>query len=242
MRAGLWDDAHECRQKDHQSCIRACPVLDIYVLQSYAEHEKHSECPCEDGREMFSNYVLPEVLIYEMIRGEDQYEEDDDAKACKEDVHPVFAQKVEAVVRVAVTVVAAVSSMLVAACFALCAYSLNCLLGMVMSGVSGVVVTETAGSQGSDEDCKTDEHAYASPTEMAGFLYSAFGLTRNRRSIVSVLMLMFARMVMQLESFAVSLYTALFVIVLMAVLRMFPVIHLVYNYTDNDRQNKQHSK
>ena len=107
MRAGLRDDAYECRQKYHQSCIAACPVLDVYVLQSDAEHEKHTECPCEDAWEMLADDVLPEVLIYEVIRGEEQHEKDYDAKTCKQDVHPVFAQKVETVVRVVVAMVAA---------------------------------------------------------------------------------------------------------------------------------------
>ena len=129
---------------------------------------------------------------------------------------------------------------------------------MVMSAMCRMIMTDVAGSQGCDEDCKADEHADASPAEVAGFLDSASGLTRNdsvrtslarnesvrtsltrnRRCIVSALM--FACMVMQLETLAVGLYAAVIVVMLMTVLRMFSIIYLVYNYTDNDRQNKQY--
>ena len=38
MRAGLWDDAYECGQNDHQSCIAAGPMFDVYILESYTQY------------------------------------------------------------------------------------------------------------------------------------------------------------------------------------------------------------
>lgn len=50
---------------------------------------------------------------------------------------------------------------------------------MVMSAMCRMIMTDLAGSQGCDEDCKADEHADASPAEMARFLDSAFGFAQT---------------------------------------------------------------
>ena len=42
-------------------------MVDINVLQSDSKHKENSECPCEDDREMFSDYVVPEVFVNEMV-------------------------------------------------------------------------------------------------------------------------------------------------------------------------------
>ena len=53
------DEAHShCTEAGHQAHT-SFNLLD--------EHKENSECPCEDDREMFSDYVVPEVFVNEMV-------------------------------------------------------------------------------------------------------------------------------------------------------------------------------
>ena len=106
---------------------------------------------------------------------------------------------------------------------------------MIMTGMSRVVVAEAAGGEGCDEDRQTDEHADAFPCEVARFLDSAFGLARNDsvRTFLAF-MLIFAGVVVELESFAVGLDAAVFVVVLVALLNVLSVVDIVYDDADYD--------
>jgi hypothetical protein len=70
-------------------------MIYVNILQSYPEYKEDTERPCEYDRKMLPDYVMPEVLFNEMIRCEYQYNQYQDAQAGKQDVHPLFVQKVD---------------------------------------------------------------------------------------------------------------------------------------------------
>ena len=190
VRAGLGDDADCCRKKDHEYGVVTDPMFDVDVLQGDSEYQKDAECPCEDYREVFPDDVVPEVLVHEMVGCEQQDKEHYDAQTCKEDVHPVLAQKVDMerglsnflrLVRLCmnamqVFVIAAhiclqITMMVMSMCFFM-------LMGMPDVGVMNVFcvgvsfsvmmfMAEVAGCEGCYEYRKTDKHDGAFPAEMS---------------------------------------------------------------------------
>lgn len=42
-------------------------MVDVDILERDAQNEKHAECPCKDGREVLADYVLPEVILDEVV-------------------------------------------------------------------------------------------------------------------------------------------------------------------------------
>ena len=94
VRSGLRNNAYEGRQKDHEHCVVAYPLVDVDVLKAYAYDKKDTECPCEYGRKMLLYDMVPKMLFYKMVRCKQQDEEHYDAESGKKYIHPVFAQKV----------------------------------------------------------------------------------------------------------------------------------------------------
>ncbi len=92
VRARLRDDSDEGREEDHQGGVVAYPVFNINELQADAEDEEDSESPCENRRQVLLDNMVPQMLVDEMVRCEEQHEEDDYAETGEEDIHPVFAQ------------------------------------------------------------------------------------------------------------------------------------------------------
>ena len=94
VRSGLWNDADQGRKKDHEDGVVAYPPVDVDILKANSENEKHSECPCEYGREMFLYNMAPEMFFDKMVRGKEQDEKHDDTESCEKYIHPVFAEEV----------------------------------------------------------------------------------------------------------------------------------------------------
>ena len=114
---------------------------------------------------------------------------------------------------------------------------------MLVSCMSGMVMTELTCGEGGDEDRQTAEHDDALPTVVAGLLDSAFGLARNdivgrslarSDSVVTCLAVMLTGVLVEFESLAVGLDSAVFVVVLIALFRVLSVVDLVYYDADND--------
>ena len=95
MRTGFRYYAYQCRKKDHQCCVVADPLVNFNILESYPEDKQHSECPCEDDRKVSLYYMVPQMLLYKVVRSKDQYYQDDDAQAGKQDIHPLLVKKID---------------------------------------------------------------------------------------------------------------------------------------------------
>ena len=171
------DDADESGKKYHQGGIVAYPVVYVYVMQDDSKCKQYSECPCEYRRKMFLDDMVPEVFLHEMILGEYEDNQHDDAKPCKQHVHPVLAQQIDFV-----SVAVFMRMSMVFACF--CVYvtlmvmsgtrhcegfargNLFTFMHMTVSLMGRMVMAQLASSQCRDEQRQTHQHAYSLPSEM----------------------------------------------------------------------------
>ncbi len=166
VRTGLGNDAYEGGEEDHQGGVITDPMLNINELQAYPEDEEDAESPCENRREVLPDDVAPEVVLNEMVGREEKYEEDNDAEAGEEDVHPVFAQQVDLesfrfgsifnTVEEGITF----AGMFMNTCFRMLMPTgfRAAMLMPVMPVMRAVVVAEVAGGEGGDEGGEADEH------------------------------------------------------------------------------------
>ncbi len=188
MRTGLWDYADQGREEDHQGDIIADPVFDVDILETDAEDEKHAECPCENCWQVLLDNMVPEVVLNEVVRSEEEHEEDNHTEAGEEDIHPVFAQEVDVE---SAGIMFIINGMVMRASFGVEHVHFGFMLtsigmyvpivrfssmrfdsvpgmsfsdvgfgGMVVPGVAmgAVVMAEVAGGEGGDEGGEADEH------------------------------------------------------------------------------------
>ena len=65
---GFRDEADECGKQNHEGCVVADPSADVHILQPYAQHKENPEGPGKYHREMFSDYMMPEMFFHKMVR------------------------------------------------------------------------------------------------------------------------------------------------------------------------------
>ena len=170
------DDADESGKKYHQGGIVAYPVVYVYVMQDDSKYKQYSECPCEYRRKMFLDDMVPEVFLHEMILGEYEDNQHDDAKSCKQHVHPVLAQQINRFLHALRLVEMTSTFAMVMMGMSVMVMSVtrhcegfargNLFTFMNMTLMSGMVMSQLASSQRSDEQRKTHQHAYSLPSEM----------------------------------------------------------------------------
>ena len=146
-------------------------MVDAHVLKPDADYEKHSECPAEYRKQMLADDMIPEMLFDEMVRGEEQHEQYDDAEACKQHVHPLLVQEVDGVrsfTSFRMTGVFMMTVVMVCVVMFIGSAVLAGVGAVVMAGMCAVVVSELARGKGGYEYGKADEHGYAFPAVVAG--------------------------------------------------------------------------
>ena len=57
MRTRFRNDSDQCRENYHQCSVAADPLVQAYILQTYSNDKKNSECPKEYRQEMLCNYA-----------------------------------------------------------------------------------------------------------------------------------------------------------------------------------------
>ena len=95
MRSRFRNDAYDSSKEDHQNSIVTDPALYVDMLQAYPQNQQDSERPCEYHRKMLPDYMIPEMLLDEMIGSKQQNEQHDHAQSRKQHIHPVFAQEID---------------------------------------------------------------------------------------------------------------------------------------------------
>lgn len=176
VRTGLRNDSDKGRKYDHQGCIVADPMLYVDMLKSESENNKDSEGPCECSRKMLLDDMLPEVLFYKVVRGEKQDEQHDYAETCKQHVHPVLAEEIDRFLHALrlVEMTSAFAMAMMGMSVMVMSVTRHCegfargnlFTFMNMTLMSGVVMSQHACSQRSDEQCQSHKHADAFPSEM----------------------------------------------------------------------------
>ena len=98
MRPGFGDDADERGQQDHQRNVGADPGADIHQFRDESQRDQDTEGPGEDLGHVTDNDMMPQMLFHEVVGAESRDTEHDDADGGEDQIHPVFAQQVEAAV------------------------------------------------------------------------------------------------------------------------------------------------
>ena len=184
MRTRFRNYAYGSGQKDHKHGVVTYPPVDVNVLKSDSQDKKHTEGPGEYDRKVPADNMVPEMFFHEMVRCEYKDNEHDDAKSCKENVHPVLTEEVymegsffrlvlvvslvmmfRFVMMLAVAVIVHMSGMMIVF-VNMCA----CFVNMCACFVAAVVVAELAGGQGCDKDGESHEHRDPLPAEMTALM------------------------------------------------------------------------
>ena len=95
MWTGFRNDSDKGCQQYHKDCVVAYPSVDFNILKGKSHDKEHAEGPCENDRQVFLDDVIPEVLVYEMVRCEDQNKQHYYAEAGKKDIHPLLIEEID---------------------------------------------------------------------------------------------------------------------------------------------------
>lgn len=162
MRTRFRDYAYERGEQDHKRSIVAYPSVYLNVLQPYPEYQKHTECPCEYGRQMLSYYMVPHMVFHEMVRRKEKHEKDDHAQSREKDVHPSLVKEVDG--RSCGLFMVVMSTVL----------SMYMAFVVMIAVMRAVVMAKMAGCKGCDESSEADEHQHPLPSVMAFMALSVF--------------------------------------------------------------------
>ena len=154
MRARLRNDPDQSRKQDHKGGIVADPSVDLDMLQTYSDDQQHTEGPCEYGRHMPADNMIPQMFIHKMVGRKQKNQQHNDTQSRKKHIHPVLRQQIE---RHAVVLFAG---------FAMNMFMVFMSL-VSMSSVRRMVVPELPARKSCNEYGKSHEHHYPLPSEMA---------------------------------------------------------------------------
>ena len=123
------------------------------------------------------------------------------------------------------------------ACFSVdvCFVNMSCMSLVIMSRMSGMVMSELTGCKGRDEYRKAEEYDHTSPSEVP-FAMRAFA------SMIFMFMVMpvIASVSVHFKSFTVSLYAAVFVMMPVARFCVSSFVYTVCCYAHNYSDDEQH--